>query len=313
MEIENNKTLKVLGLDGGGSKGVYTLGILKELELKLGAPLYKHFDLIFGTSTGSIIASLVALGYEIPAIETLYFELIPKIMKGRSSHEKSAALKKESDKLFGEQKFDAFKTDVGIVSLNFDTQKPLIFKSNIKQAHAMIHSFEPGFGKTISEAVRCSCAAYPIFDIVNIDLINKGSVTNVNVIDGGYIANDPTLFAMIDAHKAFGKDVQDIRLISVGVGQYIEKPLGFWYDLLHRVNMVKFVERVLTANTNTNVLIAKLLFPNLKMVRISDAFPEPEYGTNMIEINIEKLKKINSLGRSSFANKEKEIEMLFKS
>lgn len=313
MASENNSPLKILALDGGGSKGVYTLGVIKELELKLGVPLHKHFDLIFGTSTGSIIASLVALGYEVPAIETLYFDLIPKIMKGNSRNEKSGILKKEADRIFEGKKFDAFKTDIGIVSLNYDTQKPLIFKSSIKQAHAMIHSFEPGFGKTISEAVQCSCAAYPIFDIVNIDLINKGSVTNVNVIDGGFIANDPTLFAMIDAHKAFGKEVNDIRLISVGVGEYIEKPLGFWYNLFHKVNMVKFIERVLAANTNTNVLVAKLLFPNLKMVRINDAFPEPDYGTNMIELDLEKLKKINSLGRNSFAKKEKEIETLLKS
>jgi len=27
-------------------------------------PLYKRFDLVFGTSTGAIIAALIALGYE---------------------------------------------------------------------------------------------------------------------------------------------------------------------------------------------------------------------------------------------------------
>lgn len=310
MEKENN-VLKILTLDGGGSKGVYTLGVLKELELKLGVPLYQHFDLIFGTSTGSIIAALVALGEDIPAIEKLYFELIPKIMSGKSRAEKSNILKSEADRIFAGKKFDAFKTDIGIVSLNYDTQKPLIFKSNIKQAHGMVHSFEPGFGRTISEAVQCSSAAYPIFNIVNIDLINKQSITNINAIDGGFIANDPTLFAMIDAHKAFGREVEDIRLISVGVGEYVEKPLGFWYNLFHKVNMVKFIERVLSANTNTNVLVAKLLFPNLRMIRINDSFPEPDYGTNMIEMDQEKLKKINSLGRSSFAKKEKEIENLF--
>lgn len=306
----NNKPLRILVLDGGGSKGVYTLGVLKELELKLGSPLYNHFDLIFGTSTGSIIAALVALGNDIPTIEGLYFKLIPEIMKGCSSGEKSNALKAEADKIFEGKKFDAFKTDIGIVSLNYDTQRPLIFKSSLKQAHGMKQSFESGFGKTISEAIQCSCAAYPIFDMVNIDLINTGSITNVNVIDGGFIANDPTLFAMIDAHKAFGKEIQDIRLLSVGVGSYVEKPISWFYNLLHKVNMIRFVERVLAANTNTSVLVAKLLFPNLKMVRVSEAFPEPEHGTNMVEVDLVKLKKLNSLGRSSFAKQEKEIETL---
>jgi uncharacterized protein len=308
---EINEPLKILALDGGGSKGVYTIGVLKELELKLGKPLYQHFNLIFGTSTGSIIASLIGLGYDMPSIEKMYFDIIPKIMKESSSSQKSAVLKKEADRIFEENKFDAFKTYIGIVSLNYDTQRPLVFKSNRAQAHGMIHSFEPGFGKTISEAVQCSCAAYPIFDKINIDLINKDSITNVNVIDGGFIANDPTLFAMIDAHKAFGKETKDIRVLSVGVGEYVEKPLGFWFNLIRKAKMIRFVEKVLSANTNTNVIIAKLLFPDLRMVRICDAFPEPEYGTNMIEMDLEKLRKINSLGRTSFAKKEKEIEALF--
>ncbi len=51
--------LNILVLDGGGSKSVYTLGVLKELELKLGEPIYKHFGLIYGTSTGSINGEVV--------------------------------------------------------------------------------------------------------------------------------------------------------------------------------------------------------------------------------------------------------------
>ena len=59
------KHLNILVLDGGGSKGVYTIGVLKELELKLSKPLCESFDLIYGTSTGSIIAALIGLGYKI--------------------------------------------------------------------------------------------------------------------------------------------------------------------------------------------------------------------------------------------------------
>ena len=61
-----NRPFRVLSLDGGGSKGVYTLGVLKEVEAIVKAPLCNVFDLVFGTSTGSIIAALIALGYVIP-------------------------------------------------------------------------------------------------------------------------------------------------------------------------------------------------------------------------------------------------------
>jgi patatin-like phospholipase/acyl hydrolase len=50
---------RVLSLDGGGAKGFYTLGVLAEIEAMLGKPLHSCFDLIFGTSTGAIIAALL--------------------------------------------------------------------------------------------------------------------------------------------------------------------------------------------------------------------------------------------------------------
>lgn len=57
--------LRVLTLDGGGAKGFYTLGVLKEIEAMIGCPLHQKFDLVFGTSTGAIIASLIALGHDV--------------------------------------------------------------------------------------------------------------------------------------------------------------------------------------------------------------------------------------------------------
>src|ERR1700733_12704451 len=76
--IKNDATvLRVLSLDGGGAKGFYTLGILKEIEALVGRPLCESFDLIFGTSTGGIIAALLALGYGVDEIHKLYKEHVP--------------------------------------------------------------------------------------------------------------------------------------------------------------------------------------------------------------------------------------------
>lgn len=68
---------RVLSLDGGGAKGFYSLGVLKEIEAMAGRPLYQCFDLIFGTSTGGIIAALLALGYQVDEIHKLYKEHVP--------------------------------------------------------------------------------------------------------------------------------------------------------------------------------------------------------------------------------------------
>lgn len=296
--------MNILVLDGGGSKGVYTIGVLKELELRIGKPLCEFFDLIYGTSTGSIIAALIGVGYSIDEIQLLYLELIPTIMRNRSKAAKSKALEREAKKIFGEKKFDAFKTDVGIVALNFDTQMPLIFKTNIKQAHGMKQSFNPGFGCSIETAVRCSSAAYPFFNKVKIETENHGEI---EVVDGGFIANNSTLYAMIDAYKSLGINEQDIHILNVGVGHYIENTSGIISRLLKKIGIFNFFERVLNASTNSNTIVSKLLFPNLDMVRISDSFPEPKHGTNMFEYDLKKLNKMIQLGRASYAKYEKEI------
>src|ERR1700726_1473557 len=59
---------RVLALDGGGAKGFYTLGVLKEIEGLVNKPLHECFDLVFGTSTGAIIAALIALGRSVDEI-----------------------------------------------------------------------------------------------------------------------------------------------------------------------------------------------------------------------------------------------------
>lgn len=304
-----DRHLNILVLDGGGSKGVYTLGVLKELELKLDKPLYKIFDMIYGTSTGSIIAALIGLGYKVDEIERLYLKLIPKIMKNRTKSGKSKALEKEAKEIFGDRKFDAFKTEIGIVALNYDTQMPLIFKTNIQQAHGMKQSFKPGFDCTIETAVRCSSAAYPFFNKMKIKTANHGEI---EVVDGGFIANNSTLYSMIDAYKSLGVHECNIHLLNVGVGHYIENTSGIVSKILKRIGIINFFERILNASTNSNTIVSKLLFPNLDILRISDSFPEPKHGTNMFEYDLKKLEKMIQLGRASYAKYEKEIQRLLK-
>lgn len=306
--MKKNK-FNILVLDGGGSKGVYSLGILNELELKLNTRLYKHFDLIYGTSTGSIIASLIALGKSIKEIKELYFKFIPEIMSQKTKTKKSYKLNKLGNEIFGDLQFSDFKTDIGIVALNYDTQNPLIFKSNVKQAHGMKQSFLPGFGCSISDAIQASCSAYPIF---NYKIINTTNYGKIKAIDGGFIANNATLYALIDADKAFDIKKEDIRVINIGTGKFVEKPVKGIMKYLRFFSLIKFIERVLISSTNNNVILTKLLYKDIDIVRINDTFNEPEYGTNMIEQDIEKLEKLYQLGQNSFAKKESEINNIIK-
>lgn len=303
------KIFRVLSLDGGGAKGVYTLGVLKEVEAIANTPLCEVFDLIFGTSTGSIIASLIALGYKIKDIEDLYFELVPEIMRHRSSRSRTRALKKEAENIFGKQDFSEFKIPIGIVCTNHDFERPMVFKYSVEQAHGRAATFKPGFGCTIAEAVVASCSAYPFFEMVKVKTENQGEQL---LMDGGYVANNPTLFALADACQAFKKNAAELAVLSVGVGSYNEPKKSFVHQMIFRFWPFRHIAKMFNISSKTIEHLRVVLFPHVPCVRVSESYPQPEYATDLLESDVEKLKTLHSLGRESFAKHEKDIRALLK-
>lgn len=194
-----NQVLRVLTLDGGGAKGFYTLGVLKEIEAMLGCPLYQKFDLVFGTSTGAIIASLIALGHNVDSILELYRTHVPTVMSQKNAPTRSMALKKLAAEVFGDATFNDVKTGIGIVTAKWLTERPMIFKGNVAQAHGRVGTFIPGFGVSVADAVKASCSAYPFFERT---IVKTSMGEEIELIDGGYCANNPTLYAIADAVKA---------------------------------------------------------------------------------------------------------------
>jgi predicted acylesterase/phospholipase RssA len=300
---------RVLSLDGGGSKGVYTLGVLREVEAIVGAPLCQSFDLIFGTSTGSIIAALVALGCQVEEIERLYFALAPSVMQHHFSHGRSVALKAEAEKLFQQRTFSEFRVPLGVVCTNHGLERPMIFKSFPEQAQGMTATFVPGFGCTIAEAVLASCSAYPFFEMVSVETVNQGKQL---LMDGGYVANNPTLFALADAHQAFGKDLAEIVVLSVGVGRYNEPKKNAFHQMLFGLWPFRHMAKMFNTSSTTIEQLRTVLFPGIACVRINEAFPQPEYATDLLEADVDKLKTLHSLGRQSFARFEREFRQTFR-
>ena len=302
----NENTFKILVLDGGGSKGLYTLGVLHELERYLNTNLSNYFDLIYGTSTGSIISSLIATGKPIEEIKDLYIKLIPEIMGKMTPSGKSNLLKKKGEIIFSNYDFTNLKTDIGIVALNNKTKEPFIFKSNNKQAHGMHQSFVPGFGCSLTDAVLSSSAAYPIFNKVNLTTSNGD---NVELVDGGFVANNASLYALVDAIQAYKIPKKDIKLFSVGTGHFVDKSTGTVHKIINWIPATKFFTQIFTASTNTNAKLRELLFPDIDTVRINDSFTELK--TNMVEKDIGRLNEMYQLGRKSFGEHEKEIHEKF--
>ena len=299
---------RILSLDGGGAKGFYTLGVLREIEALIQCPLYKRFDLVFGTSTGAIIAALIALGYEVEQIHQLYKEYVPSVTQARTAAAKSQALATLGAMVFKDKRFDAVKTGVGIVATRWMTEKPMIFKGDVAQSHGRVGTFTPGFGCTISDAVQASCSAYPFFKR---KVITTAQGDHVELIDGGYCANDPTLYAIADAVIALGKDHADIRVVSVGVGVY-PKPKPRWKKraemrIANKFLDVELLQKTLEINTQSMDQLRAILFKDIPTIRISDTFERPEMATDLFESNLDKLNILRQRGSESYATREAQL------
>lgn len=302
------RNFRILSLDGGGSKGVYSIGVLKEFEKAFGAPLSKRFDLICGTSTGAIIGALIAMGKGMEEVERLYMALIPQVMRRRWRHTRTGALRQSVHAVFGNSTFSDFQTRTMIVATNYERDRPLVFKSHADQAYQLSASFQPGFGCTVAEAIMCSAAAFPFFAKSAAHTANQGIVT---AIDGGFCANNPTLLAIADADTKLGIRHDRMVVLSVGVGHYKEPNKSVFHRVLFSYWPFELIPRMLDTNSNTIDILRIILVPDVKCIRVDESFPDDQYATDLLESDPAKLKKILSLGRESFGRHEPAIRQHF--
>lgn len=307
-DSERPPTCRILSLDGGGAKGFYTLGVLREVEGLLGGPLCDHFDLVFGTSTGSIIASLIALGNPIEDIHQLYKKHVPDVMQKKSASGKSEALKKLADEVFGRATFEDVKTGLGVVTTKWDLETPMIFKGSVSQAHGRVGTFRPGFGCTISEAVQASCSAFPYF---NRKTVRTFMGDEIELVDGGYCANNPTLFGIADAIAALNYEQGDCRVLSVGCGNYPTPKEGIGKRTYRRVlPTLPILEKTMGINVASMEQLRSILFKTVPTVRVNDTFEKPEMATDLFEHNLDKLNILRQRGAESYAKQEPDIKKL---
>lgn len=305
--VAASSVCRILSLDGGGAKGFYTLGVLGEVEAMLPRPIHETFDLIFGTSTGSIIATLLATGKPVAEIHSLYCKHVPNIMKAKKPHERTQRLRKVAMAVFEDDGFDTLLTGLGIVATKWQLETPMIFKSLHTQAHGRRATFVPGFGCKLTDAVEASCSAYPFFDRKT---VTTSTGNKVELFDGGYVANNPALYALADATGPLGFAPADCRVLTIGCGQYPEPDYPFFERMKRRFWLVQLLQKTLEVNTASMDQLRQLLFANVPTVRISDSFDKPEMATDMFEHDLKKLDLLRQQGEHSFGSREKDIRDL---
>lgn len=230
----NNK-FKILSIDGGGIKGVFPALFLTLLEDELNnrtdgkTKIYQHFDLITGTSTGGIIALSLALGIPAKEIYLLYLENAEKIFGGKrsfffgqirnSAHERKVLEKLVRDKFEDanggiEPRLGDCKTDVCIPIYDLIKGNPSVLKTNYHP------SCKRDYHIPAYQAAMATSAAPTYFDPFTSDYIDLNGTKKdfVNKVDGGIMANNPTLVAFLEAIKAFKVEMSQLEILSLGTG-----------------------------------------------------------------------------------------------
>lgn len=214
-------TYRILSIDGGGIRGVLAARMLQHLEERIQVPLHEYFDLIAGTSTGSMVGAAIALGIPCEKIVKLYrkkakkvfpyttrwtIKRLPLLLQYGPSAPKFSekGLVKMLKDLLGDKLLDDV-TKPKLLITSYDTigRMPLIFKS-WKEKFAEI---------PLWEACVCSTAAPTFFPAHRLELNGK----IISAIDGGLAANNPTACAVAEAIR-LGNPLESLEVLSVGTG-----------------------------------------------------------------------------------------------
>lgn len=212
------KTFRILSIDGGGIKGIYSAALLSKLEDLTQKKVTDCFDLITGTSTGGLIAILLGAGYSPKEIVEFYQQnakfifpsenkqnLIDKI-SGKPKFD-NQNLKKILQEYLGDKKLGESCVNLCIPAIDADNEEPIIFKTG----HSAKYVRDPGI--PMYEIALATSAAPTYLPKYKVEHINR------NAVDGGLSANNPSLIGVIEALLLFvgeSKEYDNFSLFSIG-------------------------------------------------------------------------------------------------
>jgi uncharacterized protein len=204
--------MKMLAIDGGGIRGVFAISMLREIEREYRQPISQMFDVIAGTSTGSIIAASCAIGITMDDLLHNYQQYGGKIFRKQA---KVGLFKNVyNDRYLRKLLKNAFK-EITLEEIN----KPLLIPAvDITHGNPFIHRSNYGNKETedyhvkLWDAVLSSCSAPVYFPPNNVE--NK-----YLSIDGGLWANNPSLVCVTEAIHFFQSSLENIHILSLGTGQ----------------------------------------------------------------------------------------------
>ncbi|XP_066602685.1 85/88 kDa calcium-independent phospholipase A2-like [Prorops nasuta] len=233
LEKKRKKGGRLLCMDGGGIRGLVLIQTLLEIESVLNKPIISCFEWVAGTSTGGILALGLAAGKSLRECQALYFRIKEEAFVGMRPYN-SEGLEKVLKECLGT---DTVMADITMPKLMITgvlaDRKPLdlhIFRNYESPSQLLNVPVNTVFKRTLHpeeqllwKAARASGAAPSYFRAFG------------RFLDGGLIANNPTLDAITEIHeynlalKAINleEEVIDLSLVvSLGTGLVPTIPLS---------------------------------------------------------------------------------------
>ncbi len=295
------RDFSILAVDGGGARGIYPAQILARVEAALGQPVRDCFDLLAGTSTGSIIAGAAAAGIPLGEVVSLFEMESPRIFgKSRLLSRLSALWRSRYSRATLERVLQEYlpqivlrdvSTPLMITSADISTGGVHVFKS--RYLEDLGEPYERDGDVPLRDAILASCAAPTYFD--------PKAVGPYLLTDGGLWANNPSIIALTEAISKFKKGVEEVKIFSIGTGHttnmYTRR--GSW-GLLTGWGGTKLVSYRLALQSQASANMAELIL-NDRYLRL-----DPEIDTWELD-DTRHLANLKALAERDFTHQSKAI------
>jgi len=218
--------MAALALDGGGVRGLITAAWLEYLDEHTDKPLLDYFDVVAGTSAGSINAMGLALGLSGRDVRELFQVNAPEIFPWCLPRwaDKAARIPSQglsSPKYGSERLVDAMRNVFGERLFGDAKIRCLVTTYSMTESRALIlDSANPDHADLPMWKVVAASSAAPVFFPAM--CLKVGGVDHV-VVDGGVAINDPALTASTALREMTGKDFTNLFLLSLGTGHPVTK------------------------------------------------------------------------------------------
>ena len=250
---------RILALDGGGVRGILTLGFLERIEQILRARhggseefrLSHYFDLIAGTSTGAIIAACLARGMPVGDVRCKYENLAgsvfkrslfrPGLLRARYG---AGELRRILEETFKGNTLGSLSLQTGLLvaAKRLDTGSTWPMNNNPRNRFFTARPNDPFLSNEdypLPAVIRASTAAPLYFAPEFIEISQDGDRPHGMFVDGGVSPhNNPALLALqLATVKGFGAgwplDPDKLLLVSVGTGSARPGTSGSCFALPH--------------------------------------------------------------------------------